>query len=633
MSGPLFLVRNGEAHAALICAAPAGSSQRNAAEQFVHLVKRSTGAVLPIVSPEEEAALPPDVARVFIGNSPQAAAVGVDEKSLPEETYRIVKKKNALFIAGHDEVSARDDTPISRPTLWALNHLLEEGLHVRWLWPGELGTYTPPQRDFPVADEDVTWQPQLKTRSLRMRTKRNMPLASTDSGMDARLKREALLWAENHQCGKRGNLRMGHGFTHWWETYSREHPDFFAELPPGVLQPYPKPERVKLRLSNPEVIEQIAREYIAAGKPEYWNICPNDSAAFDVSEGTRAWDLPPNQSIDSIFTGKANLTARYVEFWNRLHERLRQINPDVTLVGFAYSAYRQPPPAERPLKAKMVLGVVNSFEDYDAWTQWAATGASLLLRPNWWYLGEDAPYLPLEKTTQFIQFAFKNGMIGMDMDSIRGYWGAQGINYYLGARLMTRPELTLDDILEEYTAAFGKGAPKIREYIAYWQKLTDEYNYQIVRHNTESAPGGYGDLVRAGKIPASILSGSKPALVYLYTDEVLAPAYRLLDEATQAIGSADLEARQRVEFLRRGLHSLEATRDQMKRSIEFRAAPTEEKRTAFIEGAEELLRQREEFSRDHSTWGESSAYREHKHKIPIWPQYIKDNKIDMNGTL
>lgn len=630
---PLWLVKGGRVQSVVVCGAPPNSMQREGVEQFVRLVERSTGAKLAIVSPAEEKSLPPETVRLFVGSSPQAAAAGVDEEALSEETYRILRKGNALFVAGKEKKTGRSDAPNSRPTLWALNRLLEEGLGVRWLWPGELGTYVPKKRDFPVAIEDLTFQPSLEVRSLRMRTRRGMALATTNETVDARLRKEALLWAENHLCGKRGDMRMSHAFTEWWEKYSQTHPDYFAELPPGYQQPHPKPERVKLRLSNPAVIEQIVAEYEAAGKPDYWNICPNDSAAFDISEGTRAWDLPKDQPIEAIFTGKANLTARYVEFWNRLYDRLVKLNPNVKLVGFAYSSYRQPPPPERPLRAKMVLGLVNSFDNYKAWEEWAATGASLVLRPNWWYLGEDAPYLPLKKTAAYIQFAFKNGMIGMDMDSVRGYWGAQGINYYVGARLMTRPELTLDEIIHEYTAAFGQGASKIREYLAYWEKLTDEYNYQIVRQESEQGTGRYGDLVREGKVPASILGGSKPALVYLYTDEVLAPAYRLLDEAAAAIGNTDSEALQRVEFLRRGLRGMVGTRDQMQRAFEVNAAPTKEKKEAFVKGAAELRQLRDELSVDHSVWGESAAYREHKHKIPVWPIYLGVEEKNFDGQL
>lgn len=629
------LVWNGKARGVVVCSAPAGSPQRNAVDQFVRLVERSTGARVPVISSDEEAALPPEKFRLFVGDSPQASAAGLSEESLPEETYRILSRGNALYVSGREDANPKSNAPASRPTLWALNRLLEDGLGIRWLWPGELGTYVPQRKDFPLAVQDVTYQPELMIRSLRMRTSNKTHLASSDPEVDARLKREALLWAENHQCGRRGNITMHHAFTNWWEKYSQDHPDYFAELRPGMKQPHPKPDRVKLRLSNPAVIEQIAAEYEAEGKPEYWNVCPNDSASFDTSEATRAWDIPTNQPIEKILSGKANLTARYVEFWNRLYERLTQINPDVKLVSFAYSAYRQQPPAERPLKAKAVLGVVNSFDDYDAWKGWSATGASLLLRPNWWYLGEDAPYLPLEKTERYLKFAWKNGMIGMDMDSIRGYWATQGINYYLGARLMTQPELTLDEILTDYTAAFGGGADKIREYLTYWRKLTDEYNYPMIRHDSPESQGRYGDLVRKGKVPVSILSGSKPALIYLYSDEVLSPAYRLLDEAAAAIDPADSEARQRVEFLRRGLRSLEATREQIARGIQLdkNKKSTPEEAAAFTKGAKDLRRLRDELSTDHAIWGESSAYREHKHKIPVWPEYIKNSKVNTDGEL
>jgi hypothetical protein len=628
----LAFVTDGTAGGTIILADEANDSISDAAEIFARTVREATGASLPIIPESEAGTLLADHPRLYLGPTAAARAEGLDVSQLPLETYRILAKGNAVFVVGNDE-SESDTKTVSRPTLWALNEVLEKQLGVRWLWPGDLGTYIPKKSDFVIPSFDVTYQPSLLIRSLRLNISKNRRLAAAEAQRDGRLKQEALLWAENHQAGQRGDIKFGHAFGHWWDRYSKDHPDYFAELPDGVAAPFPNADRVKLRLANPAVIEQIAQEYEAAGKPQYWNVCPNDGGGFDISEATRAWDIPAGQSIDDIFTARANLTARYVEFWNRLHQRLVQVNPDVVLTTYAYSAYRYPPPPQRPLTARAVLAIVDTYNAYDAWRAWSANGTELVLRPNWWHQGGDAPYLPLRKTAEYLKFAAQNGMVGLDMDSINGYWATQGINYYLAARLMTNPDLSLESVLDEYSSAFGKGAPKIKDYLAYWQIITDEYNYPLNAASEDAAnvPSRYQELVRQKKVPASILNGSKYALPYLYKDEVIAPALQLLDQAEKLIGDSDELASKRVEFLRQGLRSLQATRDQIALGQKLKERPTEKIKEEFVKGSAALDTLREELSADHAIWAESIAWHENRYKVLIRPANVGHHEINLDG--
>lgn len=630
----ISLVRQGHAVAVIVLDPQADESTKDAVRRFAETVKRATGATLPVVKPEEEANAENSLTRIFIGDSPRAAREGLDSRSLPPETWRILAKDTNIFVIGAADGSAIPSNPgvVSRPVLWALNHILEEQLGVRWLWPGELGTYVPKHHDLAVPRGDLTHQPGLEFRNLRLLVRKDKRFASADPRRDQKIKHEAIEWAENHVSGSRSEVTFGHAFGQWWQKYSLDHPDYFAELPAPHQQPFPSPGHVKLRLSNPAVIEQIAKEYEGAGSPRYWNVCPNDGTGFDVSAATREWDIPPNQNIQEIFSGRGHLTARYVEFWNRLYKRLRQINPDVVLTTYAYSAYRDAPPAERPLTARAVVQIVDGMNAFENWKGWAAQAEGLFLRPNWWHQGADAPYLPMKPTHDFLRFAWEHRMRGLDMDSVLGYWATQGPNYYLAARQMARPEITLEEVLDEYVSAFGKGAPKIREYLEYWQKLTLEYNYPL------NAVGGvvpansrYQALVRAGKVSQSILNGSKQALPYLYPDEVLAPAIGMLGEAEALIGQSDPEALRRVEFLRKGLDSLKATREQIRLGQKLKSSPSRELLDEFTKGAAALEAQRENLAAEHVIWAQAAKTYEEYYRILIRPDALKANEINLDG--
>lgn len=624
------LVREGKATGVIVVAEQVNPLVEEAARVFAKTVESSTGAAIPIISEREASGLGREVTRLYLGACQENAALGLDPNTLPPETYKRVARGNTIHLVGSERVASRvneEGRPlgwVSRPTLWALNRILEDQLQVRWLWPGELGTVIPKHSSLVVKPGEVEYQPKLLLRSLRIAATRSLAL---DREQDERLRGEASLWAENHGVGKRGNIRFGHAFGDWWMKYSALHPDYFADLG-NKKQPYLKPSSVKLRLSNPKVIEQIAEEYIAAGKPQYYNVCPNDGSGFDIHPDTLAWDIPRNQSKKAIITARGELTARYVMFWNLLYKRLVEINPDVILTTYAYSSYRNPPPPERPLTARAILGIVPDYDSYDLWRGWAKHAEGLFLRPNWWHFGADAPYLPLKETYDYIRFASDNGMMGIDMDSVLGYWGTQSPAYYMVARQMNRPELTLEQILDEYASGFGKGAPKIREYIDYWQKLTSDYDYT----KRETDPNNkYHALLKENKVPRSLLSGAKYVLPYLYTDEVIAPSERLLDEAETLIGTEDKVALARVVFLRKGLVSLRATREQIARGDRLKAKQTEQLVKDFREGSEKLDRIRSELTRDHVLWDGATARHENAYKVLIRPENVGLHNINLDG--
>ncbi len=635
LGAPITLAENGEARCVIVTPADAQESVNAAVAQFVGIVERSLGVTIPVIRSEEETAnLPASVIPIFVGDTKAAAGIGLTTTALPPDTYRLVAGPDRIIIVGAEDgpPAASNRFVVARPTLWALNHLLEESLGVRWLWPGQLGTYVPKHSAFVIRETDRTYRPLLEYRSLRLNIPRENPFALKNRVLDRQIKEEVIRWSENHQSGRRTVVTFGHSFEHWWDRYSAEHPDYFAELPAPYKQPFPKASHAKLRIANPAVVEQIAKEYEAAGAPLYWNVSPNDGNGFDISKESAAWDSPPNQAPGEIFAARGKLTARYVRFWNNIYERLKQINPDVILVTYAYSSYRKPPEPTRPLTAKAILQIVDGMEAYKEWKEWAKYAHGLYLRPNWWHQGADAPYLTVRPATDFIRFAHKERMIGLDMDSILGYWATQGLNYYAIARVMNDPEITTEIILDEYTSAFGKGKPKIAQYLDYWRRRSEENRYSL-----NAAPGAppprskYHDLAKSGKIPASILNGSKYALPFLYNEQTLGPAERLLNEAAALIGDSDPEALQRVEFLRNGLNSLRATREQIVLGQKLKTNPTKKNHQAFEEGYQQLEKTRESFARDHVIWPEAVHTYENRYKVLIRPSAFGHHHINLDG--
>lgn len=617
-SGVIHLVRDGQGSGAVVIPANAPPSVTKLANDFVNIVQRATGVRLPVRTDVEEQNAPSRGSRIYLGACLQRKAAGLSLTEPEAETYEVAVRNGDIYVYGKPARSSVlkpgskiDPWYDSDPMRWALNDFLKEQLGVRWLWPGTLGTHVPKQAGFAIPASDRTYRPRLKMRRLGIATMRRPE--------EAGIRQEAIEWVSNHQGGERDNIPLSHGFIDWWDRYHQTHPDYFAVPPKGMSQR--AKGYVKLNLTNPKVLEQIVENYIQAGKPSYWCVTPNDGTGFDASDEVRKWDLPPNQNPRDIWLAKVNLTPRYVKWWNMIYERLAAINPEVKLVTMAYSVYRTPPPPERPLTAKTVIGIVPSYRAYEVWSGWAQYTDELILRPNWGHYGANGPHIPLREFAAYMKYASENKMVGFALDSILGRWATQGINYYLMARLMVQPELSVDEIIQEYCSAFGKGAPKIGEYIRFWESYSTEWAHGHKIHKVEGSK--YDRLITEGKIMDNPIIGPKEALPYVYPDDVMTKAYGLLEEADALIGDSDPEARQRVDFLRKGLDELVATRDCMALGRIVQGRRTPELLKQFQEKADALEELRTRLTPTHVIWGGFETRREDKVKIKVRPRNIE----------
>ena len=580
----IVLVKEGVPHSAIVIADKPTGSVRKAADELVYHVRKATGAELQIYSESETDRIPDGFDKVLIGPSEAVKKLGLDADSLKSEQFRTYADGRHLVFLGHD----LDE---SNATLWAVCDFLERELGVRWLWPGDLGIYVPKcssiTLDCPVDRID---RPELQRRILRYWVDMS----------------EVHDWAHHHRMGSRTTYKFGHAFGDWWDKYHEDHPDYFAVPPQGVKQPWPRPFLVKLNLGNPAVADRILQEWIEAGKPDNWNVSPNDGVGWCTSEQTRALDPPELSSVsaEDIWRGRVSLTTRFIKFWNGLLVRMREMNPNVTLSTYAYSAYREAPDNVK-LEPGFVMGVVNTYHAYDSWMAWHNAGAQLLLRPNWWHISGCGPHLPLHDAGKFFKFSCQYSMIGFYFDSIMGYWSTQGPFYYLIARLNVHPQMSVDEIIAEYASAFGQAAPAIEKYIVFWEDFTNKAAYTIPAGGSVSQDknGLYERAVREHNLPMHPLNGGWRTMPYLYTDDVLDAAYAILDDAANLAVNDPDEVGERIEFLRNGLRFLAKVRDVVALiwAPELPARTTEDDVAAAIRDLRDFG---ESITPSHSMWGD-----------------------------
>ncbi len=567
----ITLVENGSARAVIVLEDAANEFHATAAKDLQDHLRLISGAEIPIVNAAAARASDSRTVRLIVGAGKLSQGLGVPAAGLEREAYRIRTTGNSVVFVGHDIARS------SNATSWAVGYFLDRYLGVRWLWPGDLGTYAPPQKTITIPALDVTGRPQLEQRKLRSR----------GAGPTAE-------WLRHHEMGSRMKFGFGHAFTDWWPKYHESHPDYFAVPPPGEKQPYPQPDRVKLRIGNPAVADQIFENWRQAGRPDNWNVCPNDGSGWDTSPESRAMDLPDVFEPHDIWRNKANLTRRFVQFWNQLLVRMRAENPAVTLSTYAYSCYREPP-ADVKLERGMVVGIVDTYASTKTWQAWNDAGARLILRPNWWHVGGSGPHLPLHLQGENFRYAQTHAMIGFDFDSLMGHWGNQGVLYYLIARLSTRPDLAVDQVIAEYTGAFGAAAPIIGEYLAYWEDYTAKVATPVTAGGdvSQNPNGLFETLARKYGKTGSTLGTSWSMMPYIYTDEVIAPGREILDRAAKAVANDPTASRKRVSYLQTALELLRQHREVIRLADKKARRPGETDRDLIAQMNRLEVRQKE----------------------------------------
>lgn len=520
--GQITIVQNGQPQAVIMLKpSPQGYLQLAAMELQDH-VQRITGALLPIATVGSESSHPGKIF-IYIGASTATAAAGVSTSGMTIEHYVIRTIGGNLCIVGRD--AGQDDwTDLSdcQPgTLFGVYHFLQDVIGVRWVWPGESGVFTPITATLTAPALNVAFGPAMSQR--KYRTPRiglylgggttygfGVPVLPTSSTAKAALANDELRWLRRMRMGTRKSPSFAHSFTTWWSTHGATHPEYFAELLPGRTQPHPAADRVKLHVNSAAVWQQRVDDWVAAGAGTNLNICPNDSRSHCVCSACLSWDRPA-QSPETVFDGSdARLGDRYARFYTEIANRVKLINPNTTVYGYAYDTYRNAP-LEATVPDNVALAYIpgapsDATLDGIAETEadvlgWIAQGcAQMYLRPNWMLSAHAGPFWPTRRLGEHFKRLTESGNIrGFDSDSSCSSYSGFGFYYYLVCRLIADPSLEVNAIIDEYCSAFGSAAPRVRDYLAFWENFAynqaDSGNSGILGWNSCMAayPGSYTD--------------------------------------------------------------------------------------------------------------------------------------------
>lgn len=421
---------------------------------------------------------------ILIGEYARAKFGEPQKKSPFKQGWRMVVSPRAIGLLGENGESAS----------YAIYEVLDR-LGCRWYMPGELGEVVPRRKTVRLAETDVSDVPDTEFRNV---------------------------WYADDAFKRRN--RLG-GFSvaapHALESYitqeqREQHPDWRAIIDG-------KPHPMRLKWSNPAVSDAIADAIIAKLDQKYTptvSLAPEDGALFDESDDKKLdagdWDPAMNQ---------VSITDRYINFCNRIAERVTKKYPDVRFGMLAYVQYTRSPVREK-LHPNLLMKIAPiTYCRAHAMTDKHVCPSRAQIRPlveSWgkvaqgrlayynymFHLAEvSVPYPMMHQMSEELPILYRNGI---------SFWGPETMpNYesvlpgmWLSLRMAWNNQLKPKEVFDDlFTNFYGSASKPMQRY---WQTFDDSWT----------------------NVPAH--AGSLWSYNRRFTPEILKAARTAMDEALSA---------------------------------------------------------------------------------------------------
>ena len=548
-SGALVLAREGAPNASIVISGGASVAERTAASELATYLRKITGATFPIGT--------------SAGQGP-TILVGKGAGDLGREGFRIRTEGGNLHLAGADDAGVE----------FAVYTFLEKYLGVRWLWPGELGEVVPRQSTLTLGAIDDAQVPDFVWRDRGPAG----ALWGANTGPTEMHAREILLGVTpEHQAevrlwekrNKWGGLKVygGHALGEMFppEKYARTHPEYYALVKGKRDVPPPDwdyKHGSQICTTEPGVIAaaiQWVNDFYDAN-PDYdaVHITMNDGGGFCECDRCRALDTGKTMADMGIGAEEAKgadtrrvITDRIFTYVNQVTEGVQKKHPGKYVMSMAYGAYITPPE-----RVKLHPYVIPQYTLWSAYKHsnpavkrehegiaegWAKAAKHAAIYE--YYINGSWPGLHRLVVPQIA-----NSLRKLKQQGIRQYqvqsgdeFGVNGLNYYVGGKLLWDTTLDENALLDDfYAKGFGSAAPAVRRFHDRMAKA-------------------WADATRGG-VDVSMNSLQDTRVLELFTPELLRSAAADLDAATTA-ASGDETVRARVDFYRKGLRYTDLTVD------------------------------------------------------------------------
>ena len=451
----LVLVENGQARAQVVVADTAPPLVRDAAADFVRVLKRVSGAeVALVVESRSDRAAP----RVLIG----ACQAPQDLEADPAVIKGDAAYAGYIIACGQDVLALAGNSPAG--TANAVYGFLQDQLGVRWFLPLELFEITPELKTVAVPEMRRVMTPSFVCR---------YGWASWNG--------ENKAWARRNRVSDReGGYAVPHAaIIH--SMYAVFPPSKYGKTNPDI---YPLlngkraiPERDGQQLAqpctgNPETIriavDDVNAHFDAHPDAHTYPFSINDNNTWCECELCRAQDVERPE-----YRGRSIYSDRWFTFVNAVARGIQDKHPAKFLGTIAYAGVEPPPlkldRIEPNVSVHLTQDTAQFFDpeyehvDYDLIRAWQRKSPHVG-RSNYYGLGALAPrYFP------HLLAADLKAIHGMGVRAFHSemypYWANMGPMLYLAGRLLWDVTLDPDQLLDEFfTATFAAAAAEMRAF-------------------------------------------------------------------------------------------------------------------------------------------------------------------------
>jgi len=430
------------------------AEEMRAAREIQFYVQKISGATLEIVQAGGDLkGLKP----IYLGGAADAKLVdAVKAKGTDPGAFALVVTPEAASIRG----------PSPQGTFNGACELLEQ-LGVRWFWPGELGTVLPEAKTVVLKEQNTIQAPSFPSRYLQ---------GVVADDWERHLRSGGLRFPSSH------GIRLGERPDKLFE----EHPEYFA-LRDG------KRSKSQLCISNPDVLKlaiQTTKQFFRDNREaEIIGMGANDGRGFCECERCKALD---GGDYDA-FGHCESMTDRYVWFFNKVLEGIRDEFPDKRIGFYAYAAYNRPPvkvkpdPKIVPAVAMITLCRMHGMNNpicpekaYEKWIiqQWGKIVPQVYYRGYWFNLADPGlPFFMIRRIAQEVPLGKQLNVAGWRTECSTN-WAGNTPSLYIAYKLMWDHTAGIEAILSDFCEKFfGPAARPMRQYIDLMDKTVHDADY------------------------------------------------------------------------------------------------------------------------------------------------------------
>ncbi|RAV20303.1 DUF4838 domain-containing protein [Paenibacillus contaminans] len=439
------IVANGQAQSLIVVEPNTDTQIRAAANKLAAYIKKSTNAVLPVLTTTElsqSGNLYDNKVRIYVGmKAPQTeTAITGEMQGLADHGFVMWPHEQSISIVG----------PTAWGTEYGVDEFLERYVGVRWLLPGPDGEDVPLTTNLAVPFEPVKDEPAAISRHF--------------FGMAIHLD-----WKRDNRIQE--TISFHHNMNVLFDpAVFADHPEYY---PNGVLpthaynwQPCFTNETAQAAIAR---IIQYFNQNPAA---KSYSLGMNDSQNFCES-----YPDNPNYTGQINSMGMLNMSDIYYPWVNQVAEGVLAVHPDKYFGLLAYMNVYDPPTEQLNshvipyITDDRMTWVVPAHETVGKGLTelWEAKATNLGFYEYLYGAPYNVPRMYMQQMADNYKYAQDHKVIAHVAELYPNF--GEGPKPWISAKLQWNPNLNVDDLTNEWVerAVGAAAAPYLKQYYAYWE--------------------------------------------------------------------------------------------------------------------------------------------------------------------